>query len=513
MFTTMSTARGTLLGRANTRDVSFKTRMRYAYGCDQQHYDEILKYKKNFEKCMAIPPQDKVEKFLTPPSLDVNNNIEPSELELGIEGDLTGLSIAFTATFNKTLMPKTLEDGDSISLDEPFSRKGGIANVGGLIVSLKWLPILDLRQEQYCAVSVINTPISDSINNFQLSSFPKPLDKSLQTSLQIWKYWPDTHALTRHALIDTTGQIGVCNDIAWLPAEVPGSLGAVCGCFNDGKWHLITIPLEEGNWTLRRTSVTFEIPDVPITAADFRSPHQIIVGTVTGHLAQFELPGQKAEYETEPQWMLQCFITSVTTVLVISDEPGTDVALATSAGVPAIAMELNNFVVGQVLLLSPKTWIKPSYNPRLRLYLTVHSLDTLAYMFSRAPTESSTLLVRISSTITCHGTLERLGHPLGLMGTLDGDLVILNYARKLLNGVKSSKNIIAPIRVWKVTYVDDNLVVDGNFYQLPSESPNQLPITPPDVVFSACSWNENPASCQIYAAGTISGLLFVEYLV
>ena len=88
--TTMSTAkpRGVLVGRTNTRDVLFKLRLRYAYGCDPEYYDEVLAYKGRFELCIAIPPVAAVEKFLSPEPLPDADSFPDSEFTEGVRDQL-----------------------------------------------------------------------------------------------------------------------------------------------------------------------------------------------------------------------------------------------------------------------------------------------------------------------------------------------------------------------------------------------------------------------------------------
>lgn len=509
----MSTAkpRGVLVGRTNTRDVLFKLRLRYAYGCDPEYYDEVLAYKGRFELCIAIPPVAAVEKFLSPEPLPDADFFPDSEFTEGVRDQLLAeWPLLFTAERDDNTAKVDLTNGD-LALMDVFGRVGAIADVGGSIVALRWLPTLEPAEYEYVALSVVHAPIAESLNHERLGLFNQEMDDSLATLIQVWRYRDGE--LTRHLLIDTTGVVGVTNYLEWLPLSVPGCLGVVCGCFNDGNWHAIKISRDYGQVSLTKLLMTITVPDTTITSFSFRNSSHVIVGTATGHIAQFEVPAPvDSDGVTEPQWMVHLFKTAIDSLLVNASEPGKDVVVANSLGLTMCAVELDNYVVGQLTAFAPKTWLRPLYNPKLRLYLVALALDTLSYMFLRAPTELINLLVRPAADITTFSALERLGHPLAIVGTLAGDFFVVNYVRKFLNGVKLSNKVIVPIQLWKVTYINRELKINGDFFQLPNEANNQCLVTPAEISFTASGWNENPATAHIYAAGNVAGLLFVELL-
>lgn len=508
--------------RNNSRDVPFKVRIRLAYGCDQDAYDNIVDYKKHFESCVLAPPEKVVRTHLKPtelPPIDTSGYVEPqmtplttppSHAEVKFQtkkGDKQG---------STHLVPGATEDLGV------FGRVGAIANVGGSIVLTRWLPT-DSTEYQYVALSVIHTLLDLAISNFQLSMFPKPIDGSVSTSVQVWRY-DGNNDLQCLLFIDTLATIGITHNLQWLPTLTPesGVLGVLCGNFTDSKFHTIKISElllspepSQHCYKLKKPSFSVSLPDCAISAYDFHEGSRIIVGTTGGHVGQFILPGD-ADYDVDecelPLWTILAFKTAIDTIMVADVDENSLVAVINSAGVPALGLELKNHVAGQVYLLAAKTWIKPLYNPQLKTYVIAHASDSISFNFIRAPSESSNTLVRFTSSITALIGLEVVGHPLALAGTAAGEVVVVNYARKFLNGTKVTSKVTVPIRLLKLTYLNDELEVNGDFALLATELPNQLPISPPEVVILTVAWAENVNQSLVYACGTLAGLLIVERL-
>lgn len=522
----------------SSRDLSFKPRFRHNYGCNDDMYQFLIAYKDWWQKCLFHVDEQLVQslvasnKLPTKPSLSLSNNdvaIDLPKLEpLPWSSYPNSQELSLLVVHNGQSVPLSVEFANSSLLDQ-FGRNGLIINPGGQITSMNWLSNLEtLSNTHYLAVSVINNPkgIHDSINNPELSFFPKKIDnKQINSSIQIWKYDVSTTSAVLQSVYDTSN-FGATSNLQWLPINITDStstLGVLIGAFTDGKSHLLKVSQNDEKYSkVIQTSAQYSAPSANADSAAIISYEvfdndKVIVGMTDGCIAEYILPYSKLNDSNEPDIHIPSYITKiedspVNSIMVAEPEPSKFVVAVNTTGFQSKVFERENFIQGQITQLSSKTSIKPMYNHALKMFVSANAYDSISYNFIRSPQESPNSLLKCDAFISASALSTILGHPINITSTSDGDVYIINYSRKFLNGAKTTNKLLIPLKLWKLRYIDNELQLTANYEPVPPELPSQLPISPPEVVFSSVAWNENLTGSSVYSAGTISGLLIIERL-
>lgn len=526
------------------RDLSFKPRFRHNYGDDEKFYDTVVNYKDTWEKCMFYLDEELLKKQVNEGKLfpknipDVSSaalNLKDLELEtLGQEyvQNHYASEVEFTIASGDKESNNTLEFGKPIELKGVLNRNGLVFFAGGQVTSSKWLHLpLDSQLEvQYLAVSIIHNPngLKDTINHPELSIFHrKGKENTIYSAIQIWKYNVTTTSLELFKFYDTTS-FGATSSLEWLPINVTGDsnvLGALVGNFTDGDVHIFKISADHCQYVkVVAPSLTYSFSTtrteskeiINITTFEFLGSDKLLVGLTDGCIAEFILPYYSETCEDENELHIPSSVTrigdsAVSALSVAEPQPNTFLISVATTGVHTLVFEYQNFVQGRVVPLL-KTNLKPSYNPSLRMFVLAPSGDSISYSFAKSPHETGNTLLRLDAVITISKLSERLGHPLNLSGTTDGDIIVLNYTRKFLNGSKTTSKVLVPLKLWKLTLANKTLRLSGDYEVIPPEAPAQNSVSPPEVFISTVSWNENLIGSSVYASGSASGLVIVERL-
>lgn len=510
------------------RDVAFKARARHNYGCNEQAYDELIKYKDIWEKCLFYIDEDLLAKNVANGKLQIKPVITLTDLELNLPEpvvepiDKVGHypTLDLLVTKEKSVKDHTINYGESVPLD---TRNGILAYTGGQITSTSWLqkPLDNFDDYLYLAVSVLYNPkgLHDSIINPELSMFPQQLpEKYIKSSVQIWKYDFTSNSAEIVKTYDTSS-LGASSNLQWLQVYSKDelSLGALIGTFTDGNLHLLKITLDDAEYVkVIEPSLTYTVPEASIICFDTFDYNKLMVGLSNGCIAEYILPYLNFEEGIEldiniPSYICRVETSSVVSVMVVEPEPAKFLIVANTTGYQGLIFEYDNFIQGRIISLSTRNTIKPIYNHALKLYLSTLP-DAVSYNFVRSVQEKPNSLVRCDAFITSSTLANILSHPLNISGTSDGDVILVNYARKVLNGTRTTMKVVVPLKLWKLRLIDDKLNLTSDFEPVAPEPPTQSPVSPPEVVFSSAAWNENILGSSIYSAGTISGLLIIERL-
>lgn len=526
------------------RDLSFKPRFRHNFGCDGEYFDFIVKYKEQWEdKLFYIDEVEMEKQDKTNIPLYELDKVKFPQLDLrpldlaGLQNEFLFKEDSLTVLLHQgnDTSKHQLKSGETIDLNQRFNRNGLMLNTGGYVTSMEWLvnPKSDSQHYQYLAVSVINNKygLEDVINNEQLSLFNTKVNtESLKSGIQIWRYDLQSNKMELYKFY-LTNNFGCVNNLRWLPISIEDEnvLGIISGTLGDGRLHLFKIEKndkvipEVAN--VEKSSVSYFINDskdsnqvISITSYDFLGNDKIIVGLNNGCIAEFILPIKSGNDEEEsdlndPSFIQRIGDSLISSVMVAKAAEERYILIINTTGVKSVALEYNDFRFSNIEAYPTNTFVKPSYNPSLKMYILSTTIDSVGYNFIKNPQEAPNSLLKINGIVSSFVLSRILGHPLNLIGSSYGDLYIVNSSRKPLNGSKATNKTLVPLRLWQVSLDESNtLKISGDLHIVDSEMPGSLSITPPDIIISSTAWNENPTGSSIYTASIMAGLIILERL-
>lgn len=539
------------------RDITFKARFRYNYGFDESFYNFSLRYKDIWQDKLFFVDEKLVaeEEESTRPLSKSMKEVKSSQLRLqDMEGTkLSPSDITKHFQINNSLVvkvhkasqtsEKSLQFGSTTNISEFLKRNTMLANVGGHITCIRWLPSTRNAESeghiQYLAVSVINSS-NENFNNPSLSIFNKTTSsdsKELSLAIQIWQYNTVTENLLLYKLI-VTSAFGAASEIAWAPISVNEEqvIGILVGIFTDGRIHILKIlskstheaeyfklsnPSLSYEQTKRRQNGAQQVNDyVPATCFDFLGDDKIVVGHVDGSIAEYVFPhysSTEGEMESDPaipSYVKYLSDSAITTLTVAQPSSGHYFLLVNTSGSQSLVLDYNNTQQGRVELFPINTLLKPIYNGGLKVLLVCDGWENLSYTFLRHPHEKPSSTLKLDGIISSFHLSEYNSHPLVLSGTTYGEIHILNIARKILNGSKATNKLLVPLRLWKleIDTNDNSLVLKGDLNIDTTDKATHMSVSPPEMIISALGWNESPKGSSVYTAGTLSGLMILERL-
>lgn len=507
-----------------SKDLTFKARIRHMRGCDEAFYRSMIDYKNTWEKSMFFSPESLVQDQIRAGKMKtreypVVNGAKYPDITTEPLNDVSRLfksSIDFELGDSDHFSSVNLGYSKSSSLQD-VNRKGYIVNAGGTVTSAKWLPQpLDAYDEEYLylAVSTIHSEdgLSLLINNPELSQFTKTPLKKVHSAVLIYAYHLLSDLLKLVAVYDLSA-LGATSNLSWVPIHTTESLGVLAGTFTDGSLHLFKIPVPSAKPTYSRIispSMTYTLPDSSLTAYDFLTSDKLLVGAVDGNIAEYLLPHAE-EYDPRPSYVTKITDSSISIVFCVQVDDSHILVSITSTGPDAIIYECLNPLQNRVVPQG-RAAFKPTYNLSLDLILYAGTSDSMTYNFFRNPHETGNYLLRLDAFLTAMKLSERLGHPVCLTGTAGGAVISVNYARKFLNGSKTTNKVVTPLQIWNLEVFKGKLRVSADYTVIPVEFSQQHPVSPHEVMITDLSWNDNVSGSSVYAAGTASGLLIVERL-
>lgn len=537
----MSTDSNKVILKANlprTRDLSFGGRFHHNFGFEDDLFEFLLDLKDMWgdklfylnEKQFARWVEQGQQKVREVPILPDAETKFPDLVGLKMlksEFDSTfGTSSPLYVNFTKggSTTEKIIEEGASVSIKSAIDRNGVALNVGGFITAMKWLPY---GSSPCLAVSVINNEkgLPLTISNPSLSIFPKEkLGNDVKSSIQIWKYDPGTRTLKLSSVLHTS-HLGSASDLTWLPIRFSagGVLGVICGTFSDGKVHFFKIKENQGaasyfnvtspSWTV---SVTDErsASHLPITAFDLLDANKVIVGTIDGAIAEFVLPTFEDSGDLHIPSFMEYLADSSITSVTVAPVRDSHVILANTATTQAFALLYEQLRQGRVESNYTVSFLKPLYHPSYRIFVYPDSAESIGYTFLKHPHQKHSVLLRTELISSFHIS-EYLNHPFAIVGNSLGDVFVMNIARKIFGVPKAHNKLVVPLKLWSLTLLPDGKTYDlcGDYVPTsPEKSDVMYTFSPPEVVISACAWNENFDGSSVYAFGTYTGLLVVERL-
>ncbi|EGW30881.1 uncharacterized protein SPAPADRAFT_142526 [Spathaspora passalidarum NRRL Y-27907] len=528
-----------------SRDQSFKGRFAHHYGYNSEYFDVLCKYKDDWSDKLFFVNEQMAKKYveLAKPIVTIMEE-ELNLAELSVtEMTSDDIQLLFTndipmkITYGKETHEVNLTTMDNtVDLTKLVKRNALILSPGGHITSLKWLPQVlkqDTPKVNYLAVSIINNPngVGDSILNPELSMYDgNTTDHKINSAIQIWKHDLNTNELTLEHMLVTTN-LGATCDLTWCPMylEEGNVLGVLAASFTDGKLHLFRITKNLPQYAkVDQTSLSYvsqqssepqkSDPCTNIISFEFLGIDKILVGTTDGSIAEYILPFKRQEENIDdisiPSYKTKISDEPITSIVAAEYGTGEYIILINTISPIVFSYDYNNYIQDFHTPISRST-LPPSYNHVLRTFTVTPTVDSVGYIFLRSPQETMHSLLKLDSYLTSNHASEILGHPLNLSGTMSGQIIVLNYSRKILNGQKTTNRVLVPLQLWKFDEDEDKpgtVVLQADFGRMVVDTPVEMSIMPPELAISALAWNENVHGSSIYAAGTVSGVLIIERL-
>lgn len=528
------------------KDLSFKSRIRHNYGCNENFYQYILRYKETWENNLFHIEEKKVREQMEKNELRGKKIYKVSNQEIKLKDvefqeDSRNLLLNFNNQLNIVMKEDNEEKEIFLKIAEPQiiereKRNIQFLNAGGHITSMKWkqLPLENMSDKyNYLATSIMinNKGEEDSVCSPALSFFDGRIEESILSGIQIWKYDLEQDKIELFKFF-LTSDMGVIQSLDWVPVNVyddKNFLGILTCCFTNGEVHIFKIEMDNPSFSvvlkssLKLTFLSllyensFFFDNLNICCFDFLNHEKIIVGMSNGCIAEFVLPiglysNDDDEEIEKPSFVYKIGESSINSICVMESNSLNPLIYVNTTGVNLVIFDYNNPVQNRVNFSSTKTHLKPSYNYALKIYTSASVYDALTFNYIKCPEDAPNTIYKINAFITSSVLSEFLGHPLNITGTSDGDVILINYSRKILNGAKNTNKVLKPLRIWKLNIIHNKLTIEKKLEIFPIESVTQNPIGPLKIIISSVSWNENINGCSIYSVGSVSGLFILERL-
>lgn len=499
------------------KDLTLKARFPYDYGWSQRLYDEFIDYmsfwndklftfKQSEFKTAVTTNQLKIRQLKTTHCVFKDIVCQPVSLQSLID------SLGFKSL---TVNSQNLEFQQSLDSEERLSK---YINCGGLITSIKYLPrVVNLKS--YLAVAVVMG--ENLVGHTELSIFYHGGQGTLKSALQIWAIDDDLREFELIKLLDTS-KFGALSDLNWLPLSPTGYLGILSGLFKDGKVHFFTIDNTHQFGILQDSSISYQLEVnfklSTITCYDYLSDNRIIVGTVTGHIAEFVLPnyfemfpGNDEKDIDIPSFLLNVSYSPISSIAIGHPTPQTYLINVHAHGGLSWTIDYVNFWTRR--LINHVSIIPTKYHFGLQLFLSSDSVDTVGFVMARHTHDKPTLILKTDGIITSTGISNYLQSPLILIGNSFGEVFVVNVARRILLSGKTNSKHLVPMKLWKLIYEGPNQIkVVEQTERVLVETPNTVGAAPNEIVISSLDWNDCIENSSVYAIGTHSGLLILEKL-
>ncbi|KAI5963759.1 uncharacterized protein KGF55_002639 [Candida pseudojiufengensis] len=526
--------------------MSLRARFVSEIGYNLEHYELLKWYKEKWGNQLYILKEDTIESFL--PYLINYETIPRDELNLPelkiktVDKQYSqyrfNLNLKLNIKHDENEQEVLLENGDPYNLIPIAKRNAKLIAVGGHITTMKWLPQkLDDEQEHpdlsYLAIGVITgeDPDFKDINptNLELNVFNNySKTKNINSSIQIWEYNTTTNEFSLYKVL-ITSEFGAISDLDWAQLYTDDPTIGILSCvFKDGKVHLLRIEKDLPkysvleNSSLVYTSDSNENKRSNLTCFSFNGTRTILAGTADGYVLEFELPFHyRSDDITKPNY--KTFVTngpiSNMVSIKIPDQDNNYINIINGQGYKGNAYTTQNPISEVFAPVVERSSIKPTYNSLLRDIFLSHNLEYSNIISFRSLQDGITNMFQLDSWMTCAKMSEILSHPFLLIGTSNGEVILINYTRKFFSS-RSRNKFLSPLIMWKFTLTVNKekkksiqcLNLNTNFFKSVVENSTPASFMPKEVMISSVAWNENVKGSSIYAAGTASGVLIVERL-
>lgn len=509
--------------------MNFRGKVLLNYGNNEQFYDVAREYKAHWGEKLFVVDESLAKLFKH--ASRKNQYIPAQDLKIKdvIVKEVDAEYVKFR--FNSSLLTRFMLGKAShaatlgqnpTQLKEFTNRNVFAAKVGGFITSMQWL--LDSLDKEdgisYLAIGVISGEEGLSeVNaiNPELNVFNNVPHKSIQSSLQIWKYSAPSNELElEHTLV--TSSFGAVTDVQWVPVYTDQQVLGVLGCvFKNGEIHLLKIKNDLPMFcVVQEPSHKYQSNrngSSNLTCFSFVGADRLLSGTADGYVMEFELPLRQEGDLSIPNFKTFLSDGPISSIVSVPISTGEYMNIVNGQAYRGMAYSTQGPLVNTFCPLSEKSTIKPTYNYILQDVLLAHNTENSNVLCLRSLQDTSSTMLRLNSHMTTSKLSEVIGHPFMLTGTDAGDIILMNYTRKFFSS-KGGNKVLVPLKLWKFTLDKTNSTVEisADYERMDIESAIQASYMPSETMISALAWNENIIGSSVYAAGTASGILLVERL-
>ncbi|EMG49773.1 hypothetical protein G210_5411 [Candida maltosa Xu316] len=444
-----------------SRDLSLKAKIHANYGANEDYYDFIRSYKSDWFNYVAYIDEntvkkhaDRAKKLDTIEEDQLNlENINVTEVDVDYLKENFKEDISLDVVSNKTTTTVNLPARTPVSIQDQTKRNAFAISVGGMVVSIQWLPQnIPESEVSYLAVSLTYNPDGVNLLDPEFSIYNKSNHSTNKSAIQIWKYDVGKNELDlEHVLI--TSNHGTAHNLKWVPlTSTETTLGVLAAQFTDGTVKLLKINKNLPKISiLDQPSLSYSLSctksSLNITAYDFIGTEKILVGATDGSLSEFMLPFHYQGTDID--------IPSYKTVVCAG--PISSVCCALGAGgkylclIYSIARRPFSFIydnsLQDVYTSIARRNTAPGFNYVLQNLVHSTLADVCQIFALRSAHSLSSSLTKLDSQVICTRVSEVLGHPFFAIGSSNGDVVIVNYMRKYLSARAAFRH--TPLKIWK----------------------------------------------------------------
>ncbi|CAI5756980.1 unnamed protein product [Candida verbasci] len=519
-----------------SKEGSFKSRIVNYYGQNIQLFEKLKLYKEKLGDLLFYPSESIIKQHFIEDTKQLNtipnNQLNIKNLLLKpVDLDYVNFRFNSNKEINLKLNKETidnikLEHDHPANLKSQLKRNAHILSTGGTITSQQWLPrpINSNSNISYLAVSIFNNPngIEDMFNP-ELRVFKKiKSDFKINSAVQIWEYNLETNTISLKNVLITT-HYGSPIEIKWVPIYTEDNvLGVLSGVFTGGDVHFFKIDdnlpkysvVENSSFTYSSNNeIDEEISN--ICCFDFMGDSKMLIGLDDGYIAEYQLPFNNSESESElniPNFKYYLSDGNVSSILSCETKTGEYLNVINTHGLRSYEYSSINPIQDVFTPLVFKTVVKPSFNYFLQSYIASNTFDTNNLVQLKMPMDTQASYIRGDFYLSCSELSNIISHPFCLIGGSDGGISILNVFRRL-SGQKASHKFTIPLKLWKFAInEEEKLSLEAAFESFPVENPKGPSLERPEVIVSSLSWNCNVTGSSVYSAGTASGILVIERL-
>ncbi|CAI4057388.1 hypothetical protein SUVZ_02G4730 [Saccharomyces uvarum] len=391
-------------------------------------------------------------------------------------------------------------------------RTGFVYNVGGLVTDIAWLNINKdvVTNENYQYLAVAISQYMDEPSNEHLEMFDREKHSSC---IQIFKMNTFTLQFVKvQTIVHSFGEVW---NLKWHEGcHASHLVGCLSFVSQEGTVNFLEIIKSVNDIHVfkicEKPSLVLSLADSLITTFDFLSSSTVVCGFKNGFVAEFDLsdPELPSFYEQ----LHDSYVLSIS--VAYSDFEDTVVS--------TVSVDGFFYVFNPKDVATTKTTISRFrgsnlvpvvYCPQIYSYIYSDGASSLRAVPPRASFAVHPLVSR-ETTITAIG-VSRL-HPMVLVGSADGSLVITNAARRLLHGIKNSSSTQKSLRLWKWDYSmkDDKYRLDSAYevYPLTVNDVSKAKIDPHGINITCAKWSETSTGGKFYAFANSAGFLTLEHL-
>ncbi|KAI0461723.1 hypothetical protein LJB42_004796 [Komagataella kurtzmanii] len=401
-----------------------------------------------------------------------------------------------------------------IEIPNENDRVAKLLNTGGFVLETIWLPsYVAEKVPAYLLISLKDHDPQDGAFNPQFSVFKS---QQYPSALQFYKINPNN--LNSILLVTIYLKTGGLTNLKVLSAE--DNVVQLIALSSEKTIHLYKLILEDTKSeiyvTVDKPSLELSVKDLLITSFDMISPDRIIFGTSSGTIGEFDLSNKDP---FSPVYLYQTPLQSIVLLktngsdLLYEDSLNSELVVITSMDYKSLILDLADIIKLVRTAIKQRYFLNQmEYSPFAKVFIATDDTASLTLFASR---DSTAIISGASHT----NRINRIGisplHPMTLSGSVDGEVRISNSFSSIFFMARSKSRPVS-LCLWKLEHSSSQnafrLVSHLKVGKAEQKVTLDATIFPNSITFTSLSWNESISSCNLYAAGSASGLVILEAL-